>query len=397
MTKIEPTILILDDEHLQILSLKAQLKGLGKFVTFKDPAIALDHVKENQVDVAIVDIRMPGYSMDGLEFMRRLRAIDKDLSIVVRTADESDEISDTALELKASRRFIKSRYALREIQSFTAAAIAETEAKRQQTSALLDAEATRSNLVEALGTYDMTVTAGSVYRGLLYSLKNDLSALDSISELIKMQATANPDIADLASQHERLVGKMVREYDQYLESPFGDDPTGDTAKLNATFASLRSYFAGATEWISIKKGVQIQDAMNEANIRFHPLALYNSLKHLVEYCLIRMPFQSELRVETRLFESGKETATKDEKAVLTINAGAVASMGSCALLRLTGQLPMLSEEERKNIADAKTSALRAGNMMILVQTLVGTGGAIAFLATHQKHLAIEVLLPISET
>src|SRR5580704_14386525 len=95
----DPIILILEDERAQILTLRSQLAGLGKLVEFTDPEPALEFARGCACDAAIVDVRMPRSSMDGLAFVRALREFDRDLSIIIRTASDSDQIADKAIEL----------------------------------------------------------------------------------------------------------------------------------------------------------------------------------------------------------------------------------------------------------------------------------------------------------
>ncbi|HKB90797.1 MAG TPA: response regulator, partial [Opitutaceae bacterium] len=61
----DPVILLLDDERPQILSLRAQLRDIGELLEFSDPRPALDFLRTNKVDAAIVDIRMPRLPVDG--------------------------------------------------------------------------------------------------------------------------------------------------------------------------------------------------------------------------------------------------------------------------------------------------------------------------------------------
>lgn len=68
--------------------------------TFADGLAFLDAVDDLDIDVALIDIRMPG--IDGLETIRRLReAIGSDLAVAVLTTFEHEENVMTALQLGA--------------------------------------------------------------------------------------------------------------------------------------------------------------------------------------------------------------------------------------------------------------------------------------------------------
>ena len=87
-TKI-PRILVLDDEEVQRMSTHIQLADLGIFVDFGDPRPALEYLAHNEVDAAVVDMRMPGLPVDGVWFLQELRKRDRELGVVLRTADDS--------------------------------------------------------------------------------------------------------------------------------------------------------------------------------------------------------------------------------------------------------------------------------------------------------------------
>jgi|SaaInlStandDraft_1057018.scaffolds.fasta_scaffold04530_2 response regulator RpfG family c-di-GMP phosphodiesterase len=67
-------VLILDDEESILKAIKRILVRQGlKVVTFLDPHEALDHLKENSVEVILSDMRMP--IMTGAEFLEQAKAL----------------------------------------------------------------------------------------------------------------------------------------------------------------------------------------------------------------------------------------------------------------------------------------------------------------------------------
>ena len=77
-------VLLVDDETEFVEALKERLEIRGLTVyTASDGARALDLVKELNVDAVILDLNMPG--MDGIETLKKMRAFDDGLQIVVLT------------------------------------------------------------------------------------------------------------------------------------------------------------------------------------------------------------------------------------------------------------------------------------------------------------------------
>lgn len=79
-------ILIVEDEQLLRHHLSVRLADIGHIVSAVSNAIeALDSIKENNYDIAIIDIGLPG-GMNGLELIRQLRAENYTFPILILTA-----------------------------------------------------------------------------------------------------------------------------------------------------------------------------------------------------------------------------------------------------------------------------------------------------------------------
>lgn len=91
-------ILIVDDEVEVLETVKKMLVMGGMSVqTFTQGNDAISLLARQQVDVVVTDMRMPG--MDGLELMKRVRILDKDVSFVVLTGYASLENAIEAFEI----------------------------------------------------------------------------------------------------------------------------------------------------------------------------------------------------------------------------------------------------------------------------------------------------------
>jgi two-component system response regulator HydG len=77
-------VLFVDDDPTLREVLKRELEGFGYEVrSFSAPLEALEAVAHEPVDLALIDLRLP--EIDGLELLRRLRALDEALPIVMLT------------------------------------------------------------------------------------------------------------------------------------------------------------------------------------------------------------------------------------------------------------------------------------------------------------------------
>ena len=79
------TILIVEDDKNQRLLYEKEISEEGyEVVTAADGDGALEKVQKGDVDLVILDIRMPG--MDGVEALGRILAINKKIPVIINTA-----------------------------------------------------------------------------------------------------------------------------------------------------------------------------------------------------------------------------------------------------------------------------------------------------------------------
>src|SRR3984957_1277601 len=87
-----PTIALVDDDRNILTSVSIALEAEGyRIQTFTDGATALEGLKQNQPDLAILDIKMP--RMDGMELLRGVRQ-KTDMPVIFLTSkdEEIDEL-----------------------------------------------------------------------------------------------------------------------------------------------------------------------------------------------------------------------------------------------------------------------------------------------------------------
>jgi len=93
-------ILLVDDERefVQTLSERLELRDIGSAVTY-DGESALDLVKEDEPDVMILDLKMPG--IDGIEVLRRVKESQPEIEVIILTGHGSEADRETCMELGA--------------------------------------------------------------------------------------------------------------------------------------------------------------------------------------------------------------------------------------------------------------------------------------------------------
>src|SRR5688500_7370181 len=95
----QPTLLIVDDEEGPRQSLRVIFKNDFNILMASDGPSAIELAQGNEIDVAVLDIRMAG--MSGIELLERLKFVDPDIEVVMMTAFETPETMKQALRLRA--------------------------------------------------------------------------------------------------------------------------------------------------------------------------------------------------------------------------------------------------------------------------------------------------------
>ena len=101
-------ILIVDDEEDISYSLKEIIENTGckVFATVKNEE-AWDIFQRERPSVCLLDIHMPFSEFDGIELLRRIRSIDKEVKCLFLTRIEDKETKETAEALGVDEYFEK--------------------------------------------------------------------------------------------------------------------------------------------------------------------------------------------------------------------------------------------------------------------------------------------------
>lgn len=94
-----------DNDFVRMQIVKFLQEGGHSTLEATDGNAAIEVVQNNDVDIAIVDVRME--PLDGFDFIRSLRGMDMDTPIILVTGDNASDILETAGEWGVSAVLIK--------------------------------------------------------------------------------------------------------------------------------------------------------------------------------------------------------------------------------------------------------------------------------------------------
>jgi len=94
--QVKANILVVDDEEVIRLLFKETLEELGHKVIAAETAVnALEVVKQQDLDLAFLDLKMPG--MDGAELFRHIKAVKPGLPVAIITGYPDSDMMARAL------------------------------------------------------------------------------------------------------------------------------------------------------------------------------------------------------------------------------------------------------------------------------------------------------------
>jgi CheY-like chemotaxis protein len=93
-------VLLVDDERefVQTLSERLLMRDMGSAVAY-DGESALSLVKEDEPEVMILDLKMPG--IDGIEVLRRVKETNPEIEVIILTGHGSEEARKVCMDLGA--------------------------------------------------------------------------------------------------------------------------------------------------------------------------------------------------------------------------------------------------------------------------------------------------------
>ena len=224
------TLLIVDDEEGPRLSLKLIFKDNFDLLMAEDGPTAIALAQENDIDVAILDIRMAG--MSGIEVLERLRFVRPNLEAIMITAFETTDTMRQALRLRACD-YINKPFDLATIRS----AVNQAMQRRVLESEIHNSAEKVHELLTELQNQrveeQIAQTRGDIYASIIHDINGPLSVSFGFLQLLNQKLNQKPklEVQDLEFIKDRLISverqmsnciEIQRRYLGFLRKQSGD-------------------------------------------------------------------------------------------------------------------------------------------------------------------------------
>ncbi len=397
----QPKIVILEDERAQLLAVRAALHGIGELKGFADPSPALVFLKHHMVDAAIVDIHMPHFRSNGMDFIRAVREFDKDLCVIIRTGDASADLADGAIEVRAFRRAIKGKTSINELRDITLAAVEETRIRRQVSSDAANTTAVKTQWVQTLGSAEETLSVKDSYKGLVQGMRNQLTAIAGFAEVMEeaTQRGRTDLLKEYAAKNKLLVGGLLTELNVFLDGPFSEAlrtaRTEGRGTVNGVLESLRKHFLASPQWEADQKSVTLSGLGEDMCISASPVRLMTAIRHLLEFCFYRSPAKSVIRLTTHCVDRATSMIDSICDPKLVFTEGLMNRAGVFVTFRVCSRLVATSLEDIRRSFHEYPKDPHSGNLQMIPLALGDELAAITVHLAPVEATVFDLYLPVS--
>lgn len=397
----QPKIVILEDERAQLLAVRAALHGLGEIQEFASPSPALDFLKKHTVDAAIVDIHMPRFRIDGMDFIRSVREFDNDLCVIIRTGDASADLADGAIEVRAFRRAIKGKTSIEELRDLTIAAVRETRSRRQLSLDAAKTTAVKTQWVQMLGSVQETLSVKDSYKGLVQGMRNQLTAIAGVAEVMDEAAQRGRTdlLTNYATKNKLLVGGLLTEINTFLDGPFSEAlrtaHSEGRGTVNGVLESLRKHFLSSPKWEADLKSLSIAGLGEDMYISASPMRLLTAIRHLVEFCFQRSSSKSVTRLTTHCVDRAIAVIDSISGPKLVFTERLLSRAGVFVSFRICGHLVATSLEDIRRSFHEYPDEPSFGNLQMIPLALRGEIAAVTVHLAPAEATVFDLYLPVS--
>src|SRR5882672_7212199 len=215
------TLLIVDDEEGPRMSLRVIFKDTFDLLMAEDGPTAIELAQKNDIDVAILDIRMAG--MSGIEVLERLRFVRPDIEAIMITAFETTDTIRQALKLRACD-YINKPFDIATIRTAVSGAMQRRMLESEIHTSAEKVHELLGELQNQKVEEQIAKTRGDIYASIIHDINGPLTVVSGFIQLLnkKLNRASRLEVEDLEFIKERLriverqVGNCIEISRRYL-------------------------------------------------------------------------------------------------------------------------------------------------------------------------------------
>jgi two-component system sensor histidine kinase/response regulator len=221
MPKRRGTLLIVDDEDGPRQSLRVIFKDDYDLLMADDGPSAIELAQKNEIDVAVLDIRMAG--MSGIEVLERLKYVNPNIEAIMMTAFETTDTIRQALRLRACD-YINKPFDIATMRGAVNQAMQRRRLEGEIHSSAEKVQELLTELQEQRIEEQISKTRGDIYASIIHDINGPLTVISGFVQVLsqRLNAPSRMELEDLEFIKDRLriisrqVGNCVEISRRYL-------------------------------------------------------------------------------------------------------------------------------------------------------------------------------------
>jgi signal transduction histidine kinase len=215
------TVLIVDDEDGPRQSLRVIFKDEYDLLMASDGPEAIEIAQKNEIDVAVLDIRMAG--MSGIEVLERLKYVNPNIEAIMMTAFETTDTIRQALRLRACD-YINKPFDISTIRNAVGQAMQRRRLEGEIHSSAEKVQELLTELQEQKIEEQIAKTRGDIYASIIHDINGPLTVISGFVQVLnqRLNHSSRMQLEDLEFIKDRLriiarqVGNCVEISRRYL-------------------------------------------------------------------------------------------------------------------------------------------------------------------------------------
>jgi two-component system, sensor histidine kinase and response regulator len=203
LPKRRGTLLIVDDEDGPRQSLRVIFKDDYDLLMAEDGPSAIEIAQKNDIDVAVLDIRMAG--MSGIEVLERLKFVNPNIEAIMMTAFETTDTIRQALRLRACD-YINKPFDIATMRGAVAQAMQRRRLEGEIHSSAEKVQELLTELQEQKVEEQIAKTRGDIYASIIHDINGPLTVISGFIQVLNQRVnhSTRMELEDLEFIKDRL-------------------------------------------------------------------------------------------------------------------------------------------------------------------------------------------------
>ena len=242
------TLLIVDDEDGPRQSLRVIFKDDYDLLMAEDGPTAIDLAQKNDIDVAVLDIRMAG--MSGIEVLERLKYVNPHIEAIMMTAFETTDTIRQALRLRACD-YINKPFDLATMRAAVAQAMQRRTLESEIHSSAEKVQELLTELQEQRIEEKIAKTRGDIYASIIHDINGPLTVISGFVQVLNQRLNRNSrmevggfGIHQGPAAHHRAASRELRgnlpALPRLFEPPIGTGPAREREPVASRSGTARA-------------------------------------------------------------------------------------------------------------------------------------------------------------